>query len=65
MNIKIILYCIVVPLTIWALSSINIKNLFKKNSYYTSRVLYLFITFSISYLVVSFLYDFYINIDIF
>lgn len=65
MNIKLILYCIVVPLTIWGLSSINIKNLFKKNSYYTSRILYLFVTFALSYLVVNFLYDFYVNINFF
>lgn len=65
MNIKIVLYCIVIPLTIWSLDSINVKNLFKKNTYYNSRLLYLFVTFSLSYLVVNFLYDFYINFDLF
>ena len=29
MNIKIILYCIIVPLSIWALNSINMNNIFK------------------------------------
>lgn len=62
MNIKIILYCIVVPLSIWSISSINFNNIFKKNSYYSSRFLYLFLSFSLSYLVVNFLYDFFINI---
>lgn len=65
MNIKIVLYCIVVPLTIWSLDSINIKNIFKKKSYYNSRVLYLFITFGLSYLVVNFFYDFYVNFNLF
>lgn len=62
MNIKIILYCIIVPLSIWAISSINMSNIFKKRSYYSSRFLYLFLSFALSYLVVNFFYDFFINI---
>lgn len=62
MNIKIILYCIIVPLSIWAISSINFNNVFKKNSYYSSRFLYLFLSLGLSYLVVNFFYDFFVNI---
>lgn len=57
--LKTILYIITVVLTIWALDSINITNLFKKNKYYQSRLLYLFISFALSYLVVNFFYDFF------
>lgn len=60
MNIKIILYIIMVPLSIWALDSLNIENKFKKNRYYQSRLLYLMISLSLSYLVVNFFYDFYV-----
>jgi uncharacterized membrane protein YwzB len=60
MNIKIILYVVMVPLSIWALDSLNIENKFKKNRYYASRVLYLMICLSLSYLVVNFFYDFYV-----
>ncbi len=58
--LKTILYIVTVVLSIWALDSININNLFKKNKYYQARVLYLFVAMSISYLVVNFLYDFFL-----
>ena len=61
MNIKVILYCLVVPLSIWSISSINFNNVFKKNSYYSSRFLYLFLSLGLSYLVVNFFYDFFVN----
>lgn len=59
MLLKAILYIIFTFLAIWALDSINITNLFKTNKYYASRVLYLMISMSLSYLVVNFLYDFF------
>lgn len=59
MLLKAILYTIFTFVAIWALDSINITNLFKKNRYYASRVLYLMISISLSYLVVNFLYDFF------
>ena len=61
MSVKAILYCIVVPLVIWALDSVRIDNIFKKNKYYAARCLYLIITISLSYLVVNFFFDFFIN----
>lgn len=59
MNVKTILYIIVTPLVIWALDSINITNVFKKNRYYQARILYLILTLSLSYLTVNFIYDFF------
>lgn len=59
--IKILLYIVVVPLSIWSLDSINITNVFKKNKYYQARFLYLMISLGLSYLTVNFLYDFFIN----
>ena len=47
-------------MSIWALDSINITNLFKKNRYYQARVLYLFVSMALAYLVVNFLYDFFL-----
>lgn len=57
--LKGILYVVIVLITIWALNSIKIDNLFKKNTYYQARVLYLIVSLSLSYLVVNFLYDFF------
>jgi len=58
--LKTILYIVTTILSIWALDSVNITNLFKKNRYYQSRLLYLFLAMSLSYLVVNFFYDFFL-----
>ncbi len=58
--LKSILYIIITIISIWTLDCINITNLFKKNRYYQVRILYLFVAFSLSYLVVNFLYDFFL-----
>jgi Predicted membrane protein len=57
--IKMILYIFITPITLWAIDSINITKIFKKNRYYASRVFFLILTMALSYLVVNFLYDFY------
>lgn len=59
MTIKTILYLVITPIVIWALDSINITNVFKKNRYYQARALYLILSLSLSYLTVNFLYDFF------
>ena len=58
--LKSILYIVITVASIWALDSINITGIFKKNKYYQARLVYLFLAFSISYLVTNFLYDFFI-----
>lgn len=58
--LKSLLYIVITIVSIWALDSINITNLFKKNRYYQARILYLFISLALSYLVVNFLYDFFL-----
>lgn len=64
MSIKLILYALTVPLSIWALDSININGLFKVNRIFQARLLYFMISFSLSYLFVNFLYDFALNCQI-
>jgi len=60
--IKAIIYCAVVPLVIWALESININSIFKKNRYYQARLCYLILVIALSYLIVNFFFDFYNSI---
>lgn len=62
--IKAALYIVILIITIWALESIDITGMFKKNRYYETRVLYLIVSMSLSYLVVNFIYDFIINTKI-
>ena len=59
MSAKTVLYLFITPITIWALESINITNVFKKNRYYQARAVYLILALSLSYLVVNFIYDFF------
>lgn len=60
MNIKFYLYILVVPFVIWTMVSLNLEGLFKKNHVNQIKLFYVFISLSISYLVVNFLYDFYL-----
>ena len=56
--IKLALYIIIVPLVVWGFDSININSIFKKNRVIQARIIYCFMIFSLSYLVVQFIYDF-------
>ena len=61
MTIKTILYIIVVPLSIFALDSLNLNNKFKKNHEFHVKLFYLMTCLGLSYLVVNFFYDFFVN----
>lgn len=61
MSIKAIIYCIVVPVVIWILESIDINKIFKKNRSIQATLFYLVICLCLSYLVVNFFYDFFLN----
>lgn len=65
MTIKAMLYIVVLPFSFLALDSLNIQNVFKKNKYYQARILFLFLSMALTYLVVNFLYDFYESYHIF
>lgn len=58
--VKLLLYVITMPLVVWSVDSINFNGLFKKGEVdqYRARVFYMMFVVSISYLVVSFIYDF-------
>jgi uncharacterized integral membrane protein (TIGR02327 family) len=56
--LKSCLYIIFTFVSIWALDSLNINNVFKKNKVLAARILYLLLSFALAYLVVNFLYDF-------
>ena len=56
--VKTIFYIIISVIMLWALDSVRLNEIFKKNRVIQSRVIYLFITLSLSYLVVNFIYDF-------
>lgn len=61
MTIKIILYILAVPLSLYALSSINYDKIIRANKVMQARILVLLASLSLAYLTVNFLYDFFIN----
>ena len=54
---KFFLYIVVTILVIWAMDSLNINGIFKKNRVIQARLLYFFIGISLIYLVTNFLMD--------
>ena len=58
--LRLLLYIIVIPIVVWSADSLNFNAIFKKGNvdYYRARVFYIIFIFVLSYLVVSFLYDF-------
>ncbi len=59
MSVKYFIYLIVTIITIWALDSVNINAIFKKNKIWQARVFYFFLALSIIYLVTNCIYDLY------
>ena len=55
--LKLIMYIFVIPLVIFAMDSININGIFKKNRIYQARLFYILLVFGLSYLIYNFLYD--------
>ena len=63
MKIKVFIYIIVGIITLWAMDSVNINYIFKKNKIEQAWMFYLFVTLSIIYLVTNFFYDFYMSFN--
>ena len=55
--IRLIIYIFIIPLVIFAMDSININMIFKKNKVYQARFFYILLVFGLSYLICNFLYD--------
>ncbi len=55
---KVILYIVIIPLVIWTLESLRLDILFKKNRQPQIKLLYVFLSLAVSYLIVNCLYDF-------
>ena len=56
--VKLAVYVLAAIISLFALDSINLNVIFKKNKVVQSRVFYLVLVFIFTYLLGSFLYDF-------
>ena len=61
---KFFLYVFVTISVIWALDSVNINQIFKKNRIIQARVFYFLLGLSMIYLVTNFLYDIFTSVRI-
>ncbi len=59
MSIKFFVYLFVTILVIWAMDSININAIFKKNRVIQARVFYFLLGLIMIYLITNFIMDFF------
>ena len=64
MTVKTLLYFGVAFLVIWAMDSVNINQIFKKNRVIQARVFYLLLGIALIYLITNFIYDFFLSTQI-
>lgn len=64
MGYKFFLYVFVTIIVIWAMDSVNINQIFKKNKIMQARVFYFLIGLALIYLVTNFLSDLFTSIKI-
>ena len=65
MSGKFFLYVLTTMLAIWAMDSININGIFKKNRIIQARVFYFLLGISIIYLVTNFIWDLFTTVNLF
>ncbi len=65
MSGKFFLYILVTIVVIWAMDSVNINQIFKKNKILQARVFYFFLAISLIYLVTNFIMDLFTSCKIF
>lgn len=61
MSVKFFIYLFVSILVIWAMESVNINKIFKKNRVMQARVFYLLLGLSMIYLITNFIFDFFLS----
>lgn len=57
MNIKLILYCLTIPFSIWIITSTSIDKFFRKNRLAQIHSTYVVLALILSYLIVNTLMD--------
>lgn len=64
MSGKFFLYVAVTIIVIWAMDSVNINQIFKKNRIIQARVFYFLLGISLIYLITNFLFDLFTTVKI-
>lgn len=61
---KFFVYVVVTILVIWAMDSVNINGIFKKNKIFQARIFYFLLGLSMIYLITNFIMDIFTSIKI-
>ena len=61
---KFFLYVLVTLLVIWAMDSVNINKIFKKNKILQARIFYFLLGIALFYLITNFLIDIFTSLKI-
>ena len=61
MSVKFFIYIFVSIVVVWAMDSVNINQIFKKNHINQARVFYLLLGLSMIYLISNFIFDFFLS----
>lgn len=64
MSGKFFLYAVVTIIVIWAMDSVNINQIFKKNKIIQARVFYFLLGLSLIYLITNFIFDIFTTVKI-
>ncbi len=57
MSVKFLIYFFVSILVMWAMESVNINGIFKKNRVFKAQVFYFLLVLSMTYLITNFIMD--------
>lgn len=58
MSVRILIYLFVSLVVIFAIDSVNINNIFKKNKIIQARIFYFLLAFSLIYIISNLIFDF-------
>ncbi len=64
MSVKFFIYCLITILVIWAMDSVNINGIFKKNKILQARIFYFLLGISMIYLITNFIFDIFTTVKI-
>ena len=64
MSVKFFIYCLITILVIWAMDSVNINGVFKKNKILQARIFYFLLGISMIYLITNFIFDIFTTVKI-
>lgn len=65
MSVKVVIYILMAFIVFYAMDSINLTNVFKKNQILKARLLYFLVGICITYLLTNFIYDVFVTFKVY